>query len=384
MSSLGDGVRSVAFPLLAAALTRDPRAVALVSAAGFLPWPLFGLLGGAVVDRVDRRRLMWRTDVVRAIIVGCFALLVADNRAPVAGLAAASFVLGVAETLFDNAASALVPMLVADSAIERANSWLLSSQTVMSVLVGAPVGGALFALATVLPVAFDAVSFAVAAVLVAAVTGSYSARRTGSGQLSTSVWNDIGAGVRWLWGHRLLRTLCLLLAVLNATFAAADAVLVLYALDIVGVSSFGYGVLLAVLAIGGLLGTAIAPVLGRMLGLRTVVVGASLAQAVALLAAGLSSRLVVIVAALALTGAGSMVWNVVTVSLRQRVVPAELLGRVTSSYRVIGFGAMPVGALVGGALAKEYGLRAPYLYGGLLIAAATVACLPLLKQRADS
>ncbi|MDT0261747.1 MFS transporter [Jatrophihabitans lederbergiae] len=138
VSSLGDGIRFVAFPLLAAALTRDPRAVALVSAAGFLPWPLFGLLGGAVVDRVDRRRLMWRTDVLRAIVVGCFALLVASNRAPVAGLAAVSFVLGVAETFFDNAASALVPMLVADPVIERANSWLLSSQTVMSVLVGGP------------------------------------------------------------------------------------------------------------------------------------------------------------------------------------------------------------------------------------------------------
>lgn len=182
----------------------------------------------------------------------------------------------------------------------------------------------------------------------------------------------------------MLRTLCLLLAVLNGTFAAADAVLVLYALEIVGVSSFGYSVLLAVLAVGGVLGTVVAPVLSRVLGLRAVVVTASLGQAAALVAAGVSSRLVVIVAALALAGAASMVWNVVTLSLRQRVVPAELLGRVTSSYRVIGLGAMPVGALVGGVLAKTYGLHAPYLYGGLLLAAASLACLPLLKQSADN
>lgn len=142
VSTLSDGIRYAAFPLLAASLTRDPRAVALVSAAGYLPWAVFGLLSGAVVDRIDRRRLMYRIDVGRAVLVGGFAVLVAEQHAPVAALALVSFVLGSVETFFDNAASAILPML-----LHRANSWTNVSRNVMSTLIGAPLGSLLFGLA---------------------------------------------------------------------------------------------------------------------------------------------------------------------------------------------------------------------------------------------
>lgn len=377
VSSLGDGVRYVAFPLLAASLSHDPRAVAAVSVAGYLPWPLFGLVGGAMADRTDRRRLMWQTDVFRAALVTGCALAVLTASAPIALLAAVAFLLGLAETFFENAASAIVPMLVAEPAIERANSWLFSTQTVMSTLVGAPLGGALFVVAESVPLVADAVSFALAAALVALVAGSFHPRAGGG---PTTFRQDIGEGLRWLLAHRLLRTIALLLAVINGTFAAAEAVLVLYSLEVLRLPAYGYGALLALVAIGGLLGTLLAGGLRRLLGLRWVLVGVGLTQAGGLLVAGLTSSRLLMVLAMLLLGVVSMVWNVVTVSLRQRLVPAALLGRVTSSYRVIGIGAMPVGAALAGIVARGYGLHMPYLAGGLLLAAATLGCLPLLGE----
>ena len=307
----------------------------------------------------------------------------ASTSAPIALLAAVSFLIGFAETFFDNAASAIVPMLVEPAAIERANSWLFSSQTVMSTLLGAPLGGALFALARTVPLAADAASFAVAAALVGCVTGSFRARGDESGAARSSVAQDIIEGIRWLFAHRLLRILAVLLAVINATFAAAEAVLVLYALEVLQLATTGYGVLLALVAVGGLIGTFAGGWLRRLLGLRVVLGGVGFSQAAVLVVAGLTSQVVLVVIGMVLLGAASMVWNMVTVSLRQRVVPAELLGRVTSSYRVIGLGAMPVGAGASGLLAKGYGLHMPYLVSGLVLAAATVGCLPFITEPAE-
>jgi MFS family permease len=377
-SSLGDGVRTVAFPLIAASISRDPSAVAVVSMAGFLPWLLFGLIGGAVVDRTDRRVLMWRTDVLRAVLVGGFAALVAGGSATIAGLAVVSFLLGCAETFFDNAASAIVPMLVDDSGIERANSWIFSTQMVMGTLLGAPIGGALYALGRAVPLATDAASFVVSAILVWMVSGSFRARS--AEDVPTTIRQDIAAGLRWLFAHRLLRVLAVLLAVLNASFAAAEAVLVLYALEVLHLSTVGYGLLLTVLALGGLAGTVFAPVLARRLGLRTMLVGVGLLQGVMLLGVGMTSSLVMAAVAMLLVGGSSMVWNVATVSLRQRIVPARLLGRVTSSYRMIGLGAMPIGALLGGILGRTYGLHAPYLICGAVLLAAAAGSLPFITE----
>jgi MFS family permease len=379
-SSLGDGVRLVAFPLIAAAITRNPSAVAVVSMAGFLPWLLFGLIGGAVVDRTDRRRLMWRTDLLRAVLVGGFAVVVAAGSAGIAALAVMSFVLGVVETFFDNAASAIVPMLVGDPQIERANSWILATQMVMGTLLGAPIGGALYAIGRSAPLVLDAASFVVSAGLVAAVAGNFSARAIDAD--ATTIRRDIADGLRWLFAHRLLRVLALLLAVLNASFAAAEAVLVLYALEVLHVGTLGYGLLLTLVAVGGLAGTVLAPRLLRWLGLRALLSTVGLAQGAMLVGVGLGSSRAMMVLALLVVGVSSMVWNVVTVSLRQRVVPAPLLGRVTSSYRMIGLGAMPVGALLGGVLARAYGLHAPYLIFGCVLVLATGCCLPLIREAA--
>ena len=275
MSTLGDGLRYVAFPLLAAGLTTDPRAVASVFVAGYLPWPLFGLLGGAVVDRHDRRSVMWTTDTVRAVVVGAFTAVLVTSATTIVSLAVLSFLLGAAETLFDNAASAIVPQLVAPGGLERANSWLNGVQTVNSKLIGAPIGAFLYGVARYLPTAADAVSFVPAAALVWSLPGRY---RPASSTSRTSLGADIGAGLRWLSRHRFLRTACLLLIVINGTLGAGEAVLVLYARSTLGLSNPGYTVLFVTLAVGAIFGTVIAPAIRRRVDLRPVVVSAAVGK----------------------------------------------------------------------------------------------------------
>jgi len=340
---------------------------------GYLPWPLFGLLGGAVVDRHERRSVMWTTDTVRAVAVGAFTAVLVTSATTIVSLAVLSFLLGAVETLFDNAASAIVPQLVSPGRLERANSWLIGMQTVNSTLIGAPIGALLYGVARYLPTAADAVSFAAAAAMVWSLPGRY---RPASSTSRTSLGADIGAGLRWLSRHRFLRTACLLLIVINGTLGAGEAVLVLYARSTLGLSNSGYTALFVSLAVGGILGTVIAPAIRRRVDLRPVVVSAAAGQAAALLAVGSTTNLAIATAAIAIVGASNAAWNVVTVSYRQAAVPTELLGRVTSSYRVIALSAMPLGAAAGGITAHAWGLHAPYLASGIVLTVATLLAFP--------
>ncbi|GAB3828968.1 MFS transporter [Dactylosporangium cerinum] len=377
LSTLGDGIRYVAFPLLAAGLTDDPRGIALVFAAGYLPWPLFGLVGGALADRLDRRVLMWRVDLVRAVLVGAFAAAVLAQVPDIWWLAGVSLTLGVAETMFDNAATAMVPMVVGPAALDRANAWLFAAQTAASTFAGALLGALLFRIAPALPLWVDAVTFVLGAALVWTLRGRFTARHEGTPV--TSLAGEIRSGLRWLVRHPALRTICLLAAAINGSVAAVEAVLVVYALDVLHIGEYGYGVLLAVLAVGGVIGSAVAPWLRGRLGDRVLITGGAAGQGVALLAGGLTSSLPVALAALAFAGLSGGAWNVVVVSLRQRIVPSELLGRVTSSYRTVGLTAMPAGAAVAGFIAHGAGLHAPMLvFGGLLVVAGFGA-LPWLQ-----
>ncbi len=378
VSALGDGIRYVAFPLLAADLTRDPAAVALVFAAGYLPWPLLGTLGGAVADRADRARLMWRTDLVRGLSMVGLAGVTVVTDVPVVALAAASFVLGAAACFFDSAAAAMVPTLVPPAGRDRANSWLLSAQTVGSVFVGAPIAALLFPLGRALPLGAVAATFLIAALAVQQLSGRDPAPAAAA---RSTLRREIADGLRWLWHVPLLRTLSLLGACVNGTIAATEAVLVLYTIELLGLPPYGYSLLLAVLAVGAVAGTVAAPLVRRRAGLRVTLVGAALGQAAVLLLGGLVVDLMVVAGAFAAVGFASAAWNAVTVSLRQELVPGRLLGRVTSSYRIVGMSAMPVGALLGGFLADGFGLRAPFIVGAVVLAAATLLSAPWLRSR---
>ena len=379
VSHLGDGVTRAALPLLAASITRSPTAVAAVTLAESLPWLCFALLGGAIADRVDRRLAMVRTDAFRMLAMAGLGLAVVAGYESIPLICVVAFALGAAATVFDNAAQAILPAVVERDGLETANSRLYAAEIVTTSFVGPPLGSLLFAAAAAAPFLLDAGSFGLAAVLVLALRGAFAAERP---EAPRAIRYDIAEGVRWLWRHRLLRSLAIGLGVLNLAFTAAMATFVLYALDVLHVSKVGYGVLLTTGAIGGLVGTAVVTRLSKRLGPGTLLTCSVLLMAACTLAPGIWPRVGVVVASLVVTGATDVGWNVVTVSLRQSIVPDHLLGRVNSAYRLLGWGTMPIGAALGGLIATNFGLRAPFLIGGVVTLGLAVVLAPIVRTGA--
>jgi MFS family permease len=376
ISSTGDGAFVAALPLLAVTISRDPRLVAVVTAAGFIPWMVLSLPAGALVDRYDRAALMWRAQAVQAVVVAAVAVLVVFRIANIAILGLAGLLLGSAEVVFSNAAQAVLPALVPPELLARANGSQQVSLTVGETFLGPPAGSLLFAAAAALPFGLDAASFAGSAALLARLPRDSRAQE--AGQPEVTIRAQIAEGLRWLFRHRLLRVVAVLLGVLNFANQMGQAVLVLLATQTLHVGTRGYGLLLAVTAVGSVAGGLVSPALTRRLGLLPSLIVAGAADAAVFIGLGLAPDPAV--AALMLAGEGFVVtmWNVVTVSLRQQVVPAPLLGRVNSVYRMLGWGLMPLGALVGGFVAHAAGLRAPYIVAGLLCGLSLLAAVPLL------
>ena len=395
ISNLGDGVAVTALPLLAASLTRDPFLVALLHFAQYAPWLVFSLLSGALVDRWDRRQVMWRVDLFRAAVIGALGLLVATDRAGLPLLFVAAFMLGTAETLFDNASQAILPSLVERRKLPKANGRLFGAQIVTNQFAGPPLGGLLFAAVAAAPFLFDAGSFVAAAALVALIPGMYRTERAqavarvdgspdgaGDGRSTIrEICTDIAEGLRWLWGHRLLRTLALVLGATNLLYEAAMAVMVLFAQDLLGLGETGYGLLLTSFAVGSVVASMVSERLIDRFGSGGALTAALVVMGIGQIATGLSSTAWVVAAIGVTLGFATIVWNVITVSLRQAIIPDEILGRVNSTYRFIGWGAIPLGALAGGLLADHFGLRAPFVVGGVGLLVAALLMAPIVNTR---
>ncbi len=367
ISNIGDGVMGAAFPLLVASLTRDPMLVAGATLAGRLPWFLFALLSGALVDRMDRRRVMIFTDVLRAAGVGLLAWGISSGDIGLTPVYLVAFGLGLAETFFDTAAEAFTPRLVERDDLPAANGRLQGLEWVGGSFVGPPVGAALFALVASLPFFVDAATFAVAAALLALIPGAFRSGRLGS----TSLRSDIVSGLRWLWNQRVVRTLSLMAGTTNFFSFGIISIFVLYAQDILGVPDAIFGVLLASLGVGGLVGAVAAPHLVGFIGSGNTL---RLAVGLQVFASGgfffISSPWIA-GALMALFGLLITSWNVVSVSLRQELTPDETRGRVAGAARLLAWGSQPLGALLGGVVAATFGLRAPFL----LAAVAFIAML---------
>jgi MFS family permease len=387
VSYAGDGALVSALPLFAVTVTKDPRLISLVSAAMFLPWLLLSLPAGAIVDRHDRVALMWRSQTVQFAVMAVLTILIMTRVAGIAVLAAAGFLLGCAEVVFSNAEQSALPALVPADLLPRANGNQQVVLTIGETFVGPPLGSALFAVRAALPFGLDAVSFAGSAALLAGLPRTAKSRttqsRTTRPRSEQRMRAQIAEGVRWLAGHRLLRTVALLLGVSNFSSQMGQVTLVLLATQTLHVGTRGYGLLWTAAAVGSVLGGLVNPAITRRLGLLTSLIVAMAAFAALDVGIGLAPDFAAAAALMACNGFFVTMWNVVTVTMRQRIVPAELLGRVNSVYRMLGWGLMPLGALAGGFIAHAAGLRAAYIVGGVLSGVALLAALPVLAGAAS-
>ena len=365
-ANLADGVLWVALPLLAVELTRSPLLIAGITVAARLPW-LLAPVAGAFADRLDRRQSMVRVNLVRTVLLGGLALAVAVDLATLPMLFAVAVLLGVAETLFDTSAQSLLPAVVDRDDLTRANSRLFAVELVANTFVGPPVGGLLAAAGLAVALGLPAAAYLVGAGCLALLVGSF--RAAGAGPAgSTRLRDDIAEGTRFVWRHPVLRPLAIMLGIQNMAYSAAFSVFVLFAVapGPMGLSKAGYGVLTATLGVGSLLGSWLAVPVERRLGRVNTLVLSIVLNAATLAVPVVTTLPVPIGASMVASGAGIVLWNVVTVSLRQRITPDRLLGRMNASYRLVGWGTMPLGAALGGVLAEALGLRGAFLVAALL------------------
>lgn len=377
ISSFGDALRGAALPLLAVRLTDRPLLIAAVTACGYLPWIAFGLLGGAMADRVDQRRAMWTVDAVRGLLVAGFAVAVALGHASIALLIGLAFVLTALQTLFDNASTALLPALVDREALGSANARLMTGQRIAAGLLGGPTVPLLLAAGAAAPFAADAVTFLVAAGLVASLRTTEPRQRpraTGS-----TLRREIAQGLRTLGRDRPLRGLCAATALCNIGMGAQLATLVLLVTGWLHAGTVGYAAAGTAATVGSLVGGVLNRRFVNRLGRIRAVLLAGTVQILALVAMGTVRSLAVLVAAIGLFGLMGMVWNVNTTTLMQERSPTDMLGRVSSAFRTLSYAGVPLGALLGGAVATAWGLNTPPLLTAAFFVLAIAALIPALK-----
>jgi MFS family permease len=364
VSNLGDGLRVTALPLLAASLTRDPVAIAAVTAVVWLPWLVFGVVGGTIVDRVSRIGLLIGVQVARLLVVATLAALVWQDQASMLVIYVVAFGIGMGEVLADTAMQAVIPTLVPEGELERANGQLYAAQATANDFLGPPVGSVLYANAASVPFVANAAAWGVSAILLSRLFVTQPARIP---RAPSSFIEDVVVGARWLVRHEVLRVLLVWGAVVNASLVAFGSIYVLFALEILGVSEVAFGFLAASIGLGGITGTLVAGRLVRRFGRGRLIQAGAVAGGAGGMLAGLADSSIVFAALFFVLTPSAAVVSIVVAALRQAIVPNELLGRVHATFRVFSYGAIPLGAVAGGWLASAFGLRAPYLIGGAIV-----------------
>lgn len=411
ISNLGDGIGTVAYPWLATAVTRDPLLIALVAVVQRLPWLIVSLPAGVLADRVDRRNLMVQANLARAVLTGIVAIFVFSRQSSLPGpdevdafvgstdvplyllILAATVLLGTAEVLFDNTNQTIMPSLVHQQNLEKANGRLWSAEQVANTFVGPPIGAFLLVIAFAVPFLVDATTFFVSAALIATLP---SMRKTASdGSTKSAGWKaELAEGFGWLWRHNFLRNLAIILGLFNMITSIGFAIMVLFAQEVLNTSATEFALLMTGGAVGGVVAGWVASRVSDKIGPGRSLALSLLGGAVTALVTGLTSLWPVAWVMSAVFMFLAVLWNVITVSLRQSIIPDELLGRVNSVYRFFAWGMMPVGSLIGGgsvALAaflgasREFSLRAPFLLAAamqLILAAYAIPKLTTAKIEA--
>ena len=363
ISNVGDGIALAAGPLLVASQTRDPLLVSMALLAQQLPNLLFGLPAGAIADRVDRRRVVAGVNLVRAAVLVVLAATIVGGAVSIAIILAALFVLGTAEIFADVSSSSLVPRVVPRAHLGIANARLTASFLLTNLLLAPPIGAFLFSIGMALPFAANAACFALGAVLVTRVVTDVADAAAERGRGRGGLRREMADGVRWLMGNAPMRTLALTITAFNVTYGAAWGVLVLYASERLGMDAVGFGLLTTALAIGGIIGTTLYGGLERRFALADIMRVGLLIETFTHLALALTTSAPVAMATMVVFGGHATVWGTTSTVVRQRAVPDELLGRVTGVYHIAVIGGMVVGTPIGGLLAREFGITAPFWFG---------------------
>lgn len=359
-SNIGDGVALAAAPLLIASMTSSPILVASGAILQFLPWLLFGLHAGAIADRFDRRRLVMFANAARAVVLAALCVFLVTGSANIWIVFAVAFLYGTAEVFVDTAGSTLLPMVVKPADLGLGNARLQAGYLVANQFAGPPLGAFLFAAGTAWPFLLEVICVSFAVLLISRMARTpVPPRESGA---HPPVHTDIAEGLRWLWRNPPVRMLVLIILVFNITWAAPWGVLVLYATEHLQMGPVGYGMLTTASAAGGLLATVSFGWLERHVSFATLMRVVLTLEVLMHLAFALTTVDWVALVIMFVFGAYAFIWGTISTTVRQRLVPAELQGRVASVNMVGVFGGMVIGQALGGVIAQFWGLTGPWWF----------------------
>lgn len=386
-SNLGDGIALSAAPLLIASLTSSPILVAAGAMMQFLPWLLFGLLAGSVADHVDRRRLVMIANASRAVVVAGLVVFLLTGAVNVWVVLATAFLYGTAEVFADSAGSTLLPMLVRPGDLGVGNARLQAGFLVGNQLAGPPIGAFLFAVGSFWPFAVQILCVSLAVILISRIARTpVPAHDEPAPGVKPQ---PIREGLRWLRRNRPVRTLVVIILLFNVTWAAPWGILVLYATEHLGMGPVGFGVLTTASALGGLLGTVTFGWLERHVSFATLMRVCLSLEVLMHLGFALTTIPAVAFAIMFGFGAYAFVWGTISTTVRQRLVPMRLQGRIASVNMVGVFGGLVIGQALGGVIAQTWGLTAPWWFAfagsaiTLLIVWRSISQIAAARPRVD-
>ena len=382
LANLGDGILGTLAPLLALSLTSSPMLISALTAATWLPWLLFGLVAGVIVDRVDRRRAQVAALLARAALLGSAAWLTLVGLLSIPLLIALLMLYGLTEVVADLGATAMVPDLVPPDRLPAANGRVIGVQQVANTFLGAPLVGVLIVLGAGLGFGVSAGLAALAGLLLlVGLKGDF--RRASSGP--TRPWAQVREGLAFLVRHRVLRPLVITGSVLNLAASGYFAVFVLWVVgpeSAVGLTETQYPLVMLGLAVGAVAGSLVAAAFDKRFGTVRTMIGAFIASVLLMVAPVVWPTPVSLVLSCTLVGVTNTVGNVLSQSLRQRLVPGDLLGRIGGAGRTLSYGLMPLGALLAGALAEHAGLPVTF-YAAVALSLLACGYLALRLRAAD-
>jgi MFS family permease len=366
-SNLADGLFKTSALLLAATLTKDPVVISILAAVVMLPWLLFAIPIGGLVDRIDRRLLLATANAIRFAMAAFLAVTVALDFVTIPILYFVAFVIGAAEVLYDTTSQSMIPQILKTKHLERGNARLEIGAVTVGEFIGTPLSGLLFTAAIALPFALGSAGILVAAVLVVMIPGNFrKALATDDNLVSTeptTFWADIRFGIRYLYENKTLLKLVLLTASVGMFSAATSSTVVLFLTEELAVEPVWFGFVFVVPAVGAIVGSITAPKVSALYGRTTVMAYSMVAFCLAAVLTGLSPNVFVFALVGLLMSVTVTWWNVLLMSTYHQIIPNELFGRIHGTRRTLVWGLMPIGSLLGGFIA-QYGLRMPYFIAG--------------------
>ena len=387
LSNLADGVLIAAAPLLAITLTDSTVLISLIGAMVMLPWLLFAIPIGVVVDRIDRRFILAGANAIRSLVVGALSLGIASDKVNIFWLLITAFVLGTCEVASDTTAQSLIPQILPKEKFEKGNSRLQISEVVVQGFIGAPLSGFLYAIAIYLPFFINSLGYAFATFFALSIPIKYlqDVRKEEGAPEKKSFVADMKFGIRYLYEHKILRRLVVTTSVIGVCYSMGTATMVLFVINELELPKKLFGVVLTIQGVGAILGGIAAPKLSKKFGRTPIMTFGIVASSLVLLGQGLAPNIYIFVALATFGSFTISQWNILLMATYQTVIPNELYGRIHGTRRTIVWGMMPFGSLLGGVLA-HYSLRLPMYVGGVIatvIAGLSVGFLLRIGDQAE-